>query len=272
MTVVLAEPETTFEQRGGLWDYISPSRLNLWLACPRAFEFRYIKGIQTPTSPSLFIGRQVHTALEAHYRHRQLDLLLPGVEIVARMRDEWSTAAEEEGVRFSKDGDSDKLLEKACQLVLAYLAQIPDDEPRPLAVETMLEVPLIDPETGEDLGIPLRGIIDLVLDEREGALICDFKTAASSQPPLEVCHEIQLGCYSLMYRALSGEVESGLEIRTLVKTKVPQIATYRYGPRSDGQMRRLFAVVRAYLDDLRRGDFLYRTGWGCRTCAFRNAC
>ena len=168
--------------------------------------------------------------------------------------------------------DSDKLLGKSCQLVLAYLAQIPDDEPRPLAVETMLEVPLIDPETGVDLGIPLRGIIDLVLDERGGAVICDFKTAASSQQPLEVCHEVQLGCYALLYRALSGDVESGLEIRTLVKTKVPQIAVYRYGARSEEQIRRLFAVVRAYLEDLRRGEFLYRPGWGCRTCSFRNEC
>jgi len=272
MTMVLAEPKAEPEQRGGLWDYISPSRLNLWLSCPRAFEFRYVKGITTPTSPILFIGKQVHAGLEAYYRHRQLDLLLPSSEIVTRMRDEWSTAAEEEQVRFAKEGDSDTLMEKSCQLVLAYLAQIPDDEPRPLAVETVLEVPLIDPETGEDLGIPLRGIIDLVLDERDGAVICDFKTAASSQQPLEVCHEIQLGCYALMYRALSGDVESGLEIRTLVKTKVPQIAVYRYGARSEGQIRRLFAVVRAYLEDLRRGEFLYRPGWGCRTCGFRNEC
>ena len=272
MTMVLAEPETTPKHRGGLWDYVSQSRLNLWLACPRAFEFRYVKGITTPTSPAFFVGKQVHAALEHYYRYRQLDLLLPSSEIVTRMRDEWSTAAEEEGVVFAKDGDSAKMLEKACSLVLAYLAQIPDDEPRPLAVETTLEVPLIDPESGVDLGIPLRGIIDLVLDERDGAVICDFKTAASSQQPLEVCHEIQLGCYALMYRALSGEVESGLEIRTLVKTKMPQIAAYRYGARSEEQIRRLFAVVRAYLEDLRRGEFLYRPGWGCRTCAFRNEC
>jgi putative RecB family exonuclease len=272
MTVVVEQDPVVQPATTNLWEYVSPSRLNLWLACPRAFEFRYVKGITTPTSPAFFVGKQVHAALEHYYRYRQLDLLLPSSEIVTRMRDEWSIAAEEERVQFPKEGDSDKLMEKSCQLVLAYLSQIPDDESRPLAVETMLEVPLIDPETGEDLGIPLRGIIDLVLDERNGAVICDFKTAASSQQPLEVCHEIQLGCYALMYRALSGETESGLEIRTLVKTKVPQIATYRYGPRSDAQIGRLFAVVRAYLEDLRRGDFLYRPGWGCRTCGFRNEC
>ena len=41
---------------GGIWDYISPSRLSCWLACPLRFAIRYIDGIKTPTTPSLFIG------------------------------------------------------------------------------------------------------------------------------------------------------------------------------------------------------------------------
>ena len=45
----------------------------------------------------------------------------------------------------------------------AYLAQAPEDE-KPLAVETAVEAPLVDPMTGENLGIPLLGIMDLVLD------------------------------------------------------------------------------------------------------------
>ena len=36
----------TLPQRGnGIWDYVSPSRLNLWLKCPLAFRARYIDGI-----------------------------------------------------------------------------------------------------------------------------------------------------------------------------------------------------------------------------------
>ncbi len=37
-------------------------------------------------------------------------------------------------------------------------------EPRPLAVEATMESPLVDPLTGEDFGIPLLRIVDLVLD------------------------------------------------------------------------------------------------------------
>ena len=92
----------------------------------------------------------------------------------------------------------------------------------PLAVETTLEQPLIDPANGEDLGIPLPGIADLVLDERDGPLIVDFKTASRAAAPFEVTHEIQLSCYSYLYRQAAGQQEGGLEIRSLIKTKTPK--------------------------------------------------
>ena len=56
---------------GDLWDYVSPSRLNLWLRCPLAFRFRYVERIPTPTSPSLLVGKMVHGALEYFNRQRQ---------------------------------------------------------------------------------------------------------------------------------------------------------------------------------------------------------
>ena len=102
-----------------------------------------------------------------------------------------------------------------------------------------------------------------------GPVIVDFKTAASSSPPLEISHEIQLGCYAQLFRSLSGQSESALEIRTLVKTKTPQLAAHRYAARSEAHLRRLFAVIREYLDALDRRRFLYRPSWACGPCAFR---
>ena len=43
-----------------------------------------------------------------------------------------------------------------------------------MAVEASMESPLVDPLTGEDFGIPLLGIVDLVLDEPQGPVIADF--------------------------------------------------------------------------------------------------
>ena len=153
----------------------------------------------------------------------------------------------------------------------AYLAVAPKDE-KPLAVEAAVEAPLVDPETGEDLGMPLVGVVDLVLDGEVGPVICDFKTAARSSEPMEISHEIQLSSYAWLYRQITGRQEAGLEIRSLIKTKTPKCEFHPYAARSDAHFRRLFAVIREYLDALDSGRFNYRPGFGCSMCDYREQC
>ena len=258
-------------RQGGVWAYVSPSRLGKWLSCPLAFRIQYIDGIWSPTTPSLFLGKTVHASLEAFYRNRQLGITLTLAELSHRLSDSWGQMAEKEGMKFQSTAEEDALKKQAMDLVSTYLQQVPADEPRPLAVEVAMEAPLVDPETGEDLGIPLVGIVDLILDDKAGPTIIDFKTAARSAEPLEVIHEIQLTSYAFLLRHVSTGNEAGLEIRSLVKTKAPKIETHRYLPRTDAHFRRLFAVVREYLDALDRGQFNFRPSWGCGMCDFRDS-
>ena len=172
---------------------------------------------------------------------------------------------------FGSTADNSAARQQTIDLVAAYLRAVPADEPRPLAVEAAVEAPLIDPVSGEDLGIPLVGVIDLVLEEAAGPLVTDFKTAARSNAALEITHEIQLSSYSYLLRHSLQRQEAGLEIRSLIKTKVPQVQFHRYAARTERHFRRLFAAIRAYLDDLDRGDFVYRPGLGCSMCDFRNS-
>ncbi|HPM83888.1 MAG TPA: PD-(D/E)XK nuclease family protein, partial [Candidatus Anammoximicrobium sp.] len=67
--------------QGGVWAYVSPSRLGKWLTCPLAFKLQYLEGLRQPTTPSLFLGKVVHTGLEAFYRHRHLGVTLEPVTI-----------------------------------------------------------------------------------------------------------------------------------------------------------------------------------------------
>ena len=132
----------------------------------------------------------------------------------------WSSpgrSSRSEGVQFESTDDEQACRKQAIELVAAYCAQLPADEPRPLAVEAAVEAPLVDPATGENLGIPLVGIMDLVLPDPDGPLIADFKTTARGGEPLEIMHEIQLSAYSYLFRHTSHEIEGGLEIRSLVK-------------------------------------------------------
>ena len=184
MNLLLTDPKPA-TRPASVWDYISPSRLNLWLKCPLAFKLRYIDRVPSKTTPSLFIGKTVHRGLEIHYRHRQLGVRLEPADVIRRMNDSWDAAVADDAMTFNSIADEESLKAKAGDLVGAYLNYVPSDEPVPILVETSLEAPLVDPVTGEDLGIPLLGIVDLVTDNSDGPVICDFKTAAKSSPPLE---------------------------------------------------------------------------------------
>jgi CRISPR/Cas system-associated exonuclease Cas4 (RecB family) len=255
------------ERSTDVWSYISPSRLNTWLKCPVAFKLRYIDGIRSPTTPSLFLGKAVHAGLECFYRHKQVGVNLQASDVIQRLDACWEAVLAEDNMTFTSTSDESKLKQQAAVLVSAYLAQL-SDEPAPMAVETTLQEPLIDPFTGEDLDIPLLGIIDLIVPSEDGAVVVDFKTAAKSGPPTEKVHEVQLSAYSYLYRATTQQPESGLQIRSLIKTKKPKIEYREYPTRSESQLRRFFQIVRAYLDDLDRGRFVHRPGFGCTMCEF----
>ena len=186
MTTGLLGFEDVQQRQGGIDSYVSPSRLNCWLKCPLAFKFTYIDGIRQPTTPSLFLGRVCHSAMETLYRHRQLGVTLGAEEVTRRMLDGWGQAVDDEEMAFSDAAEEQASQKQAVDLVTAYIRQMPADEPKPLAVEVAVEAPLVDPLTGENLGLPMVGVMDLVLDDADGPLVCDFKTrrgAASRWKP-----------------------------------------------------------------------------------------
>lgn len=258
------------DRTAGVWDYISPTRLSLWAKCPLAFKLRYVDGLESPITPGLFLGRIVHAALERYYRHRQRGVRLEGPDLTAWLGEVWEPEAAAQGMRFDSAAQDAALRRQAADLVGAYLVQVATEESRPLAVEAAVESPLVDPASGEDLGIPLLGIMDLVLEEPSGPVITDFKTAARNAAPLEISHEIQLTAYAWLFRQRFEREETGLEIRSLVKTKVPQVQFHRYEPRTPRHFRRLFALVRAYLADLESGRFTFRPGMNCTICDYRD--
>jgi putative RecB family exonuclease len=268
MSIDLLSHASPVTDRGGVWAYLSPSRLNCWLSCGLKFKLTYIEGMRLPTTPALFLGKVCHASLECYYRHRQLGVTLDAAEVSRRTLESWAQTVDEEGATFESTADEQALQRQAAELVATYLKHVPSDEPRPLAVEVAAEAPLVDPATGEDLGIPLLGIMDLVLDGPTGPVITDFKTTSRSSEPLEITHEIQLSSYAWLFRHVHGRMEAGLEIRSLIKTKTPKVEIHAYPARTDAHFRRLFAVIRAYLDDLDSGRFVFRPGFGCGMCDF----
>jgi len=259
----------TAARSGSVVDYVSPSRLSLWLKCPLAFRLKYIDGVHLPMPPAVFLGKQVHAGIEWFYRNRQVGTPVGFEEVCRFLQRDWDRSVAVEEMRFRSVPEEAQLRSKLVELIRMYLAKVANETARPLGVETAAEAPLIDPRTGEDLGIPLVGVIDLVLKEDSGPVIIDFKTAARAQEMLELSYEIQCGCYSYLFRQTTGTIESALEIRRLVKTRTPQISFHRWPARNGSHLGRLFAVIRAYLDDLQSRRFVFRPGPLCSACDFR---
>ena len=214
------------------------------------------------------MGKTVHRALEIYYRHRQQNVRLLAAEVLERLLAQWEESVAADGIRFPTLAAESAARQQSLDLVRVYMEQLPADEPRPLAVETALEAHLMDPLTGRSLGVPLVGVIDLVLPGADGAIITDFKTTSRGGELPELTHELQLGCYSYLFRRTSPLPEEALEIRNLVKTKVLRVENHRYGPRSQAHYLRLFAVIRAYLDALDAGNYYIRPSHLCAACEF----
>ncbi len=87
----------------------------------------------------------------------------------------------------------------------------------------------------------------------------------------EIVHGIQLNSYGYLFRQATHDIEGGLEIRSLVKTKSSEsrLIAIRRGPIDI--LGRLLTVIRAYLDNLDSGRFVFRPGLGCSMCDFRDS-
>jgi len=134
MTTELLSRNGVQRRQGGLREYVSYSRLALWLSCPLAFKFKYVEGIAVPSSPAAFLGKQVHAGLETFYRHRQLGVALDFPDISRRLYDTWERAVADEGIRFASAQEEKNLQQQALTLVRAYLQILPRNESPPLAV------------------------------------------------------------------------------------------------------------------------------------------
>ncbi len=255
-----------------VWNYVSASRLNLWMRCPLAFRRKYLEGVTSPSTPSLFVGKVVHGVLEHVYRCLMVGTIATTEDVPAFVEAAWTQTMDSEPCVFADAEQETKSRNLVSDLIRAYLSEIDIASEKPIAVEKKYEVPLIDPITGEDFGIPLVGIVDLVLDGEGGPIVTDFKTAASASVSCELQNELQLTGYAYLIREAFGQNESALEIRQLVKTKTPKIVVHRLPPRTERHFERFFGIVREYLECLDRGVFNGRPSWNCSLCEHSGSC
>ena len=241
---------------------VSASRLSCWLQCRLKFFFRYVQQISKPKTASLHFGSVVHLVLQswnmARWKKQSLEL--------ERFRAAFDLGWQDQS-NVNWGGEEADQKNSAWAVLETYFQQTPI---KPNEMPEAVEVPM---ET--DLGVHglpvLRGVLDLV---RAGGRIVDFKTAAKTPDPEDAEHlnELQLSCYSVLYREATGHSESARELHHLIKTKQPKIIITELGPMTANQESRLFRIMESYVEGLEREDFVPSPGLGCLACEFFNEC
>ena len=255
----------TVDRVAELQKTISASRLSLWLACRLKFFFRYVVQIQNPTTPSMHAGSTVHSVLQhwnmARWRREPFAL--------QRFKNLFGTqwAGLQEGAKIRWDGEEESGRAAAWRALEHYFSKTPiKSDERPEAVEVSVEA------DHSRHGLPtLVGVIDLV---RAGGRIVDFKVVGKTpeSEKAQHMHEVQLTCYSLLYRDATGRKESGLELHHLVKTKTPKLVVSEMPPATEQQRTRLFRQIASYQAGLERRDFIPSPGFHCAGCEFWTQC
>lgn len=245
--------------------YLSASRINLYLACPRKYAFRYVEGV-TPAwkAAALAFGSAVHSALETYHRSLQDGATLTGGETEALFASDWQ-AAQLDSLHFAPREDAASLRRLGESLVSAYVAQYPALSVR--AVEWEFQLPLTDPASGEVIGPDLRGVFDLMLHDD---VIVELKTAARAYDEGTLARNIQVSAYHYAYRLLYGRAPT-IRLVAMLKQKVPQVKSYET-ERSEADDAWFVHLAAAVAHGIESEVFPPAPGWMCGDCEYQHAC
>ena len=169
----------------GLISHLSPSAINMYLRCPRQYEYRYVKGEKVPPDGGLVAGIAFHNAAEtALIAKRDEDRVATEEEVADLARDEAQTGLEDAVLEEGQTAGAIK--DKAARLSEGWARDLLPDQ-RPAEVEASWETVIDD--------VKVVGRIDMI--DTDG-VVKDWKTSSKSPPnPQALAANPQTGLYAL---------------------------------------------------------------------------
>jgi RecB family exonuclease len=243
----------------------SVSQIQTYLGCPLKYRFQYLDQIPKAFRPAaLAFGGSIHSAIEWLHRSRMDGAEPPLEEVFQVFEADWF-AQNLDPLQFHSGESRDALAGKARSMLAVYLQS--SGGCRPAAVEEPFSLEIADPETGECLDVPFRGIVDLV--EEDGTLV-DLKTAARATSRDDLERHLQLSTYALAVFLRTGEVPK-LRLDVLLKTSKPRLErlpTNRTVEELAWVARLIERTARAIED----GHFYPSPSWRCSECEYAPHC
>jgi hypothetical protein len=273
-------------------NYLSVSQINMYLRCPKQYEFRYIKDEKNPPSGNLIQGTSGHSALEKTHHHI-VDHGTPASdeEVMDTFSSSWDKACQEE-VTWDADDPRDGMKDQGLALVRMYNHSVaPTVKPRVVTKDGQT-IRGIEEEVKITIeGVPMLGYIDLIdsdaslsfspdeaalIHEAGGAIpaglrtaIVDFKFKSKSMTDAEANGSIQLTFYSYATGILAGRFDQLLKQKT---PKLKRLDTFR----SSKDHAWLKQIIRGVAEAISAGVFppTDPTNWCCseKWCGYWHMC
>jgi putative RecB family exonuclease len=247
-------------------DYLSSSRINLYLMCPLKYRFNYVDKLPKPFKPSaLAFGSAIHSAI--NWYHKQ-EMNGNGVTLdkLCKIFDaDWYVQKTEGDIRF-KDSESAVELSALGKAMLGLYFQNPVKEVK--GSEVPFTVPLVDPATGKGPGINLEGFFDLI--ESDDTIV-EFKTSAQTMYQDSVDEHLQLTAYSYAYEMLNRRPPKLLKIVNFVKNKKPKMVVFETA-RDESDHKRFYELAMQVLEGINREVYFPRQSFMCGDCEYAGPC
>lgn len=245
-------------------DHFSVSQLTLYLQCPRKYRFRYIDGcLPEHRAPAMLLGSAVHSGVAWWWGERQEGREPPLESVLRIFRADW-TAAITDPVPVAWDGQTPKEARNLGEGLVRLFVERFALEPVPEAVEARFEVPLRDPATGQEVGLPLVGYLDFA----QGGTLYELKTCARKTSPSN--WSLQLAAYAWASEQTTGRPPQ-VRVVELIKTKEPKIEVLDAHV-SPKDLLFFLEVATEAIQSIRSHAFHPNPGWYCASCEYRHGC
>jgi len=257
----------------GLPDHFSVSQLLKYLTCPLKYRFEYIERVAPPFRASaLALGTAVHAAAHLLHEH-QMDggIRTPNVYYKA-VKDSLGSQFKRHEVSLKDKESHAGLRDEGCRLFDLYSRRREAASGSIIAAEHRVECDLCNVRTGETLGVPFVGYVDLVEGTgNDGYVVTDLKTASRSYSQVTVDADLQLTAYALLLALEMGNMPSSLRIEALVRNRTPKLQSIET-KRTENDLVRFWSLARAVWAAIRAGHFYPSPSWRCSTCEFAGHC
>ena len=247
-------------------DHLSSSQITQYLLCPRKYKIKYIDGIEPGhKSAALAFGSAVHTSLAYLAEERKKKNGINFQKVISTFRADWQAQMCDE-VKFKEKESEGEFLDKGISLLKEIFEESKDWNVS--AAELPFSVPIINPETGEEIvPVPLNGFIDLVLEPDK---VIEYKTGIRKWDSNQIKNNIQVSLYHYAYELLFGRAPQ-TELKILLRQKKTRVDTLP-AERTKADICWTLQLVREVYESIIKGAFHPNPGWLCSDCEFADIC